>query len=499
MPTPKQIGLLLLGLALNTQGQTLTNESRPLSLQDCMQAALLHNRDIQIERFEPVFRQLDLKGSYGYYDPAFKSGVEHGFTRTAGSYNSMLGVTTPGFSDESYSASAGFTGYLPSGMSYSLSGDYRNDFGSSESFNTFVGISITQPLLKDFWIDAGRLAIKVSKHSLKFSELGVEYVVMNVMAQVQDAYYELIYAREFVRVEEKLLQVRQRYYDETKRKVEVGTLPQLEEKLAQSEVAKVQAALISARNNVELRQNALKTLLGDDFVSSVGVTIIPTDSLMVLPETMNLQESWQRGLSKRPDVAQTRVTVQIAEANLKYRWNQLFPALDFVASYGLRGVSTSSSNRLSSASDTLGQIRGFNNPSEAIGVIFSMPIGRVNERASYASSKESRAQAMIKLKKLEELVLRQIDDAVKNVKTSLESVAATRLAREYAQAALEAEEKKLAAGRSTLYVVLQLQGDLAATASAELRAKANYNQALAQLYFVEGTTLDRSRFTLEIK
>ena len=505
-----QCCVLFCSLAVAASGQTGTNNYRPLSLQDCIQAALLHNRDIQIERFNPIVAGLTLDGSYGRFDPAFSAGTRHSFTQSGGSYNSSINANISGGTDESYSANAGFSGTLPSGMTYTLSGSYQNDWGVRtgtpfESFGTSVGLSIDQPFLKNFWIDANRMTIRINKQTLKFSIYGVDYVVMNIIAQVQQAYYELIYARENVRVQEKLLEVRQRFLDETRRKVEIGASPQLDIQLAQSQVANVQASLIQARNQVGLDENVLRTLMGDNFVGSVGAVLLPADGLLVLPETIDLPASWQRGVTKRPDLAQMRVNLDIAAINLKYTFNQLFPALDLVASYGLKGSTSWSSNSTSgavspaSASATLGQIRGSDNPSDMIGVLFSVPLTRTTDRANYRISKENKAKALVQFKKQEELVLRQIDDATKNVRASLESVAAIRKATEYAEAALAAEEKKLTAGKSTPFVVLQLQGDLAAAQTAEIRAKANYNQALAQLYFAEGTTMERSKVSVEIK
>ena len=73
---------------------------------------------------------------------------------------------------------------------------------------------------------------------------------------------------------------------------------------------------------------------------------------------------------------------------------------------------------------------------------------------------------------------------------------AARRAADFARQALEAEERKLAGGASTLFFVLQLQTDLASARTTEVRALAEYNQARAQLHFAEGSILDRHQLTL---
>jgi outer membrane protein TolC len=134
-----------------------------------------------------------------------------------------------------------------------------------------------------------------------------------------------------------------------------------------------------------------------------------------------------------------------------------------------------------------------------VGAIFSVPLTRQAERANYRASKARKGQVGVLVKQREELVLREIDDAIKTARTSLQRVTATREATEYARAALEAEEKKLAGGTSTSFVVLQLQTDLATAAVNELRAKADYNVAVSQLHFVEASLLERHKIQLEIK
>ena len=75
----------------------------------------------------------------------------------------------------------------------------------------------------------------------------------------------------------------------------------------------------------------------------------------------------------------------------------------------------------------------------------------------------------------------------------------TRSATLFAQEALEGEQKKLDSGKTTTFVVLQLQRDLTAARSAEVQALADYNRALAQLALQEGATLERHKVNLEIE
>jgi outer membrane protein TolC len=91
----------------------------------------------------------------------------------------------------------------------------------------------------------------------------------------------------------------------------------------------------------------------------------------------------------------------------------------------------------------------------------------------------------------------EIDNAIKVARSSYRRVGATREARQYAEAALEAEEEKLANGKSTSFEVLRLQRDLTQARSAEIGALTEYNKALATVAQTEGTTLRRHRIEFE--
>jgi outer membrane protein len=106
---------------------------------------------------------------------------------------------------------------------------------------------------------------------------------------------------------------------------------------------------------------------------------------------------------------------------------------------------------------------------------------------------------LLSLKGQEQGIMIEIDNAIKQAASSYDRVQATRKASEYALAALEAEQKKLENGKSTSFVVLQLQNDLTSARSAELRAVADYNNALAELSFREATTFERHNINWEVE
>jgi outer membrane protein TolC len=315
---------------------------------------------------------------------------------------------------------------------------------------------------------------------------------MKTVLAVEVAYYDVIAARELIKVREKAVQLRQQLVDETRRRVQVGDLPPLDSEQAETQLQNALTALVGAREAYVTQQNSLKRLLTDDFKEWADCDLQPTDVLLALPAEVNRSESFQRAMSNRPDLLEARLAIQRSAVVVKFQYNQLFPNLDLVGHYGGLGVNADSDRAVD-------QAFSFSNPDYFYGVVLSFPLYNATERGKYRASQAAKQIAELQLKKAEQEVLVQIADYANRVQSRFSQVGSTRKARSFAEAALAAEQKKLQNGLSTSYFVLQLQEVLTAAQTAELQALTDYNRILAQLAFAEGSTLERNHLELEAK
>ncbi|MGE3310727.1 MAG: TolC family protein [Limisphaerales bacterium] len=471
-----------------------------ITLEACIDMALRRNRDLQIERLSPLVARAQLSGAQGFYDPVLVTDFRRDDATDAGGLDPADFSRDAVYSAESAAWRSGITGFLPSGMSYAITGVYAHSDGERnllnfDSYNLGAGITARQPLLKNFWIDSGRLVIRVNRKLLESRELGVSFLVMDVVNRVQQAYRELQYAREYRQVQTELRAARQRTLAGLERQVELGLLTPANTLSTRAQLAALDSTLVAADNAAVLAENALRTLLGLDFRHAPEDRLLPAERLWLLAEDFDLDQCRSRGLAQRPDLAQLRIEVERGEIDLRFRRNQLFPSVDLVAGYGRRGASTDQLppplDPQASGGDAFQQLADGTNPSLMVGVIFSMPLSRASERANYRASRHLKAQAELRVIQKEELVLREITDAVLTAQLSLELARAAERAAALAVQALAAEERKLAGGTSTIYTVLLLQNDLLAARAAELRSRADHLKAVSQLQFADGTLLER--------
>lgn len=484
---------------------------RSLSLQDCIKLALAHNLDVRIERLTASIAGFSLGAAYGAYDPTLSISARHDYVSQPSDFDPQK--FNPDFPYQLTSDTLGsaLTGLTPIGLNYNFTSragtksantDFSSDPDTASLYSAGirrtndgvaeVGVSLTQHLLKDFWIDQSREVIRVRRKELKMSEQALRFQIMRIMLAVEVSYYDLVSAHEEVRVQEKALELRQQFVAETHRRVEVGDLPPLDAEQAETQLQITLTALTAARQVCVSRQNALKVLLTEDFREWVDAELLPTDALLAMPAELNRAVSFQKALQDRPDLAESRLAVEKSDVVVQFRRNQLYPSLDLIGHYGGLGTDQGASSAFKDAIN-------LGDPTYFYGVVVSFPLTRTAERNYYRASVAAKQLAELQLKKAEQAVFLEIADWVNRIQSLFAQVGSTRKARAYAESALAAEQKKLQNGLSTSFFVLQLQETLTAARTAETLALADYNKALAQLAFAEGSILQKRSLLLEVK
>jgi outer membrane protein TolC len=524
-------------LAGSASAQTnATAPIRQLSLQECVQLALKNNFNLQIDRYNPEISLYNLKASYGSYDPTLSLSGQHDHNESG---NQLLGgsFSVPGSVTDQNSFSATINGLLPWGTLYNIgTGRPLSDtYGDTPTFapdlnqpflttNGYVfannqatlpvvstnfaqvpvrrsfensagsvAIGVTQPLLKNFLMDSTRLNIQVAKNRLKYTEVSLRQQMMQTVTTLEQAYFDLIYNLESVEVRQKAVELAERLVMENRKRLEVGALAPLDLQSAEAQAASTRAALILAKSQLATQERLVKSLITDDYLAQWADFVLrPAEKLTAVPPVVNLQDSWAKGLSQRPEIQQAKLDVERAGIQLKYDKNQLLPQLDVFATFGYNGSG-------SEFSDVLDNIKRTDLPYYSYGGQFSIPLSNRRARNNYKADKASMQQLVLSVKQLEQATLILIDNDISTIRSDYDQVQATRAAREYQEAALEAEQKKLESGKSTTYTVLQVQRDLTQSRANEIQALDNYNKSLSQLSLHEGSTLDRFGITLEVK
>jgi outer membrane protein TolC len=318
----RSAGSFLVALALGSSVAQAASELKAVSLDDCLKLALQKNLDIRIAYFNPRQSLSQYRQAYSGYDPAVGMSVRQNFRTSAGVGNPGDFIP-PGGESWAESYSVGLQGLAPTetGLRYSLqSGMTRNnnvffatptrpEINSGFFYSPFASLDLTQPLLRDFWIDSTRMMVQVNKIGIGRSEQGARRQVITVVAQVALAYHDLIAARENVRVQSKAVETAERRLAEQKKRVEVGALAPLDEKQSEAEVYRAKADLLQSEARLGDASTNLRNLINDDLGSWDNLLLNPTLTLTAEPVAFDKKDSWHKALTHSPDIVYARLLI----------------------------------------------------------------------------------------------------------------------------------------------------------------------------------------------
>jgi outer membrane protein TolC len=461
---------------------------------ELIRIALTNNLSIRLSQIQPQMDQFALNGLYGAYQPSLTLNMTHSYDSFPSGVFTQEGLAYPATKEQVNSYTPGLSGLAPWGLSYSLTGPLseENVAGSPDLYNSSPGIQLSQPLLKNFWIDTTRYQISLYKTTLKMDQLALRNQIMTVVNNMKAAYYNLISDRELVGVQEIAVRLAEETLHEDEQRVQAGALAPLDEKQAESQAASARSDLLTAQATLAAQENVIKSLLGLRRGDWTGATLVPAERLVAVPESPDVRECWRTAFEKRPDMLQAKLKAEAQHVLLKLDFNQLLPEVDVVGSYGHNATELTFDKNLNT-------IANGNYPFYAYGVMMTIPLGNSSARSKYKSDKAALQQLLLQIKQVELNIIPTIDNDVTKLRTDFLRVDSTRQARSYAEEALQAEQTKLQHGKSTSFVVLQLQQTLTARRSDEIQALANYNIDLDQLAFDEGVILERNHIDLRVR
>jgi outer membrane protein TolC len=477
-----------------------------LSLEDCILKALENNLGVALEVLNPELADISVSRAQEKFLPSVSLNFNKRDTN-APSF-SVLDASDQ-YSTETNTYRAQISQLIPTGGSFSILLDgYKTTTDRrfttiNPRFGSTLTLNFSQPLLRDFGYKISRREIIIARNNLDISENQLKRVLQQTIYNVEEAYWNLVYSIESLKVRRQSLKLAQDLLEKNKRAVEVGTLAPIEILSAQSAVATREADILQADALVKDNEDTMKTILNlDAEEAEERIKIIAVDKPAYKKKDVTLAEALSTALENRPDLQETRIDLKNKEINVSYFRNQLLPGLNFTASYWSPGISGTQvlydpSNPFG---DPTGTIAG--GPTEAlrdafnfkyknwsVGITLDIPFNTFISRADYAQARVDLERSLLALKSQEQQIFLEIKSAVRAVQTDYKRVQAYKIARELAEKTLEAEEEKLKVGISTPYFVLQYQTDLVTVQTNEIKAIIDYNLSLARLNRALGISL----------
>ena len=513
------------------------NRQRPLGLREALSMALANNKDIEVARENVRIAEFDLRGAQGVYDPRLN--FSSFYERAENPISSFLSGGQNGSTIQSdYAGTARLEGQTPV-----LGGNYRLDFSSirlttnnefvalNPQYPTSMSFTYVQPLWRGLKIDNNRRQIQIARKNLSLTDAQFRQRAIDTITNVQRAYWDLVFALRSLQVQRDAVSVAQTQLTHNKRLVQEGQLAPIDVVAAEAQISTYEQGVFSALEEVSRAENNLKNLIAENQSSPLWTeSIVPSDPVDLQVPGVSLTDALQTAMQNRPELQQANVVKEINEIDQRFYKNQTKPGVDLVGTYGINGlagsVSTNGVNPFTASSllvrqrvDELSAIAGLDPlpvvPPQTfspdllggygqslqnllanrysnfrVGVQVSLPLRNRTAEAQLGRSLVEGERIATQRQQLEQGIQVEVRNALQSMRSAEARLRAAVATREANEQQFASEQRRLDAGQSTTFLVLERQTALTTARGLELKAQTDLNKAIADLQRATGNALN---------
>jgi len=510
-----------------------------LTLRDAMSMALDNNRDIEVERLNVRMNEFDVRAAQGFYDPSLATTLYYDRSLIPATSIFASGKTDGVVGAATFAQRTPWQGSSVTGVFNNNRATTDNPFVSlNPQYTTNLSFTFTQPILRNRAIDSGRRQIKIAKKRLDISDSQFRQRAIDIISQVQRAYWDLVFARRDQEIKRESVDLAETQLEHNERMVDAGTLAKSDIISARVEVERRKDEAEAAIEAIQRAENALKALMAQPGDGEIWQSeIVPVEQPQIeLNASLPLEDALRLAAQNRPEMEQYRLRGELNKIDAEYLRNQTKPQIDFFATYGavgLAGPLRASENPINASNEILyGRINQLSTlaglpalpiantgaPPEALlggygqslanmfkndfrslrfGLNINLPLRNRTAEANLGRSLAEGKQIEVQRQKTEQLIEVEVRNALQAVETAKKRVDAARNSRVNADLQYQSEQRKFDAGQSTNFFVLDRQNALASARGRELRALTDYTKAVAELQRALSTTLSSNN--VEVK
>ncbi|MFQ5543147.1 MAG: TolC family protein [Nitrospiria bacterium] len=451
-----------------------------LSLHKAVMIALKNNVDLQIEREQIQLREWGLDEEEAQFNPSLRFDIKADRTiRSSAIRFETGGGGTSRIVQENQRVNAGINQRFRWGGDYALTiGQLRSEASFqaiNPTYNGDLTFSVTQPLLRGFGREIIEGPIRIAITNAEISQADLQVKALNLILNVSDAYWNLIFHLENLKVNQQTLQSAKQLLKSIKAKVDLGLLAPIEILVADAEVASREEGVVIAKKEVLDTQDLLRNLLNLPTQSSDSPSaVLPMDRPTETKQNIDEKSLLEWALTHRPELEQNRLLMLNRQQSRQIAENQLSPSLDFVGSVGLNGLGAE-------FSDDVDQLISGSFHQWAAGLVLSFPIGNHAAQANLQKQKTEIRKTMLDRTRLIQQIILETKKGLRRVETDFQRIKTTQRARFLSEEKLSAGNERFQLGLLSSQDLLEFQDDLSDAKRRELKAVIDYNKSLVNL------------------
>src|SRR5437667_667694 len=513
---PLKVGLPAAAQSSQDVASLIRTGQLPLGVGDLINLIIQNNLDVGVNRLTPLSSGYLIETMYRPFEPTLH--LQATVTRNTSPATSQL-IGAESLSTLGGAYSLGFSQALDTGTTLGVV-FVMNRNSSNSAFNTFnpsytglLRYSFSQHLLKDYGRANNRRQIRVAQNNQKISESQFEGQLVDLVAQAQRYYWDLVFAAEDIKIKQRSMDLAQKTLSDNEIQVRIGTLAPIDLVQAESDLANRRVQYVtSTYTEVQTQDQVKKFITSQSDPGLVLAKLMPSQTVRMpdASDVMPVEPAIKVALENRPEMKQLQLDLQSKKIDLAYTKNQLLPTVDLLASYvqnGVGGIETIRNGFGPTApivaqlnggiSDAFGQLFGYGFTGYSVGISMQIPLRNRAAQGDNARAMTDERSAEQRISSQAQQIALEVRNALTSVDMNKAKIEATTKARELAERRLDAEQKKFDLGASTIRFVLQEQTNVAQAQTDELQAVVNYTKSLVDLNHAMGMTLKKNNIEIE--
>ena len=439
----------------------------------------------------------------GTFDPSVS--MNFSLDHTTSPLNTLQVAGVPRVNTSSTAFSTSYTQLFPTGTSftYNLNGIRQNSTQQYLLYNPAVisrfTVGINQPLLSGRGALPNKRFIMVAGNNMRTSDELLRQQVTATVVQVENSYWNLAAASEAILAAERTLEVAQRLDNDTKARLQIGTVAPIELASTGSAVAAAQRDLIIAKTDFQLQEAQLKKILSKRIDAELDAAGIETTDELPEPNPRDVPElntALAAALEERPDLRIAKQDLANQDISARFTGDALTPSLHVFSLYAGAGLAGDNSKATTGAGQSLFQGFSAQYPEYASGLSLVLPLRNRAAQADNLRARLEQQQLEVSEQRLKQQVELEVRQAMVSLTQGKAQIEAANEAVKLASQVLDGERSKLESGVSTTYNVILRQRDLAAARQAQISASVAYAKALVDMHRSTGSTLKENGIEL---
>jgi outer membrane protein TolC len=340
----------------------------------------------------------------------------------------------------------------------------------SEDGDRYLGgtaLVLRQPLLRGGSVYVARRLVLDSEYNLSIAEAQLRAQILQVTAQVKEAYFNTILAQRLIEVSEQALKRDRALLEASRALFEAGRATRRDVLSAEIRISDGEASLARNHGAFSVSQLVLRNVLG----TRIDQPVQPAEATIPFePVEITLDQWISRAIESRPEIRAALARLDQSALAVRVASNDVLPALDALGSYGRGGFS-----------DTSRTTWDMDSQAWVVGLHFEIPFGNVAARERLRAVRLLNERFERELSNLQRQIEIEVRTEAISLRENFGDLTAQIAKVEQARAKRETADARFRLGLADNFDVTDAQEDLVSAETELLTAIVDYVNSLARL------------------